>query len=173
MLQNICVMKYILPHFLGNRLTPRTVALALCWQSSLVVLFGYVLIISFALLGDLNLVRTTLSYFADVYPALSPLIDVALSHWLLYSYFHYVAAPLAEVVFQGSTLNFLAGLALCLFVLVFGTAAAEGMFDLGCGRNPSEYFHRTDPLRKPAFFGQLPHLSVGWTHGHHPPILYE
>ena len=121
----------------------------------------------------MDFVGTTLSYFADAYVALSPLIEVVLGHWLVYWYFHYVVTPLIAFIFQGSALTFLAGFALWLLVLVFGTAAAGGMLDLALGRIPSEFIQRTESLRQSALFGQLPHLSVGWTHGHHPPILYE
>lgn len=166
-------MRFLLLPLLGNRLNPWTVCFALFWQSSLVVLFGYLLILPFALLGGLNLAGTTLAYFADVYPVLSPLAEVAISHWLFYSYFHYALAPIVGFLLQGSASTFLTLLALSPIALVWGPAVAGGMFDLAFDQYPTEYFHNSKALMQSERLGQPAPLPTGWMHGHHPPILYE
>ena len=171
--QNICVMRFLFPRIFGNRLNPWTVGLALCWQSSLVVFLGYLLILPFALLGGLNLVGTTLAYLAEVFPALSPVIEVLLSHWLFYSYFHYIITSLVGFALQGDTLAVLTILALTPLAILLGNAAAWGMFDLAIERLPAEYFHKTDPQDVLSHRGKPTLLYAGWTHGHHPAILYE
>ena len=171
--QNNWSMKFLYPPILLNRPNPLSVGLALCWQSSLLVLSGYLLILPFALVGGLNLASTTLAYFSDVFPALSPVTDVLLSHWLFYSYFHYIVAPLTGVALQGSTLTVFTLLTLSPLVIVFGSAAAGGMFDLTIEHPFPEYLHKTEPHIRLMPSVQTTQLSFGWTHGHHPPTLYE
>ena len=171
--QNICTMWFLFPSILFNRPNPLTVGLGLCWHSSLVVLFGYLLILPFALLGGMNLAGTTLTYFADIFPALSPVAEVVLSHWLLYSYFHYAVAPLAALIFQGGALTLLMTLALSPIVVVLSPAAARALVDFAFERHTAEYIRISEFPSQTACSDQPTQLFAGWTHGHHPPILYE
>lgn len=144
-----------------------------CWYSGVVILFSYLLILPFALIGGVNLVGMTLSYFSDVVPALSPVAEVLLSHWLLYAYIHYVVTSLFGLVFHGSASTLITVLVLSPVALVLGKVTAGAMLDLAFKHSVSEVFRNYLTWSRPVLYECLAHLSNGWTHGNHPPIVYE
>ena len=154
-------------------LSPRAIAVQLCWLLPACVLLLYLALMPVVTLPDVSLKGYTLLYMRAAGLSLAPMLAIVLSMWLLYGYAYGLTVPVVHSMGKGRTVVHQAiGFAASRFLHLLIRLAHAWALILGViGREPVSYLS-ISPLRFP-LLGTPAHLATGWHPGTHPHVLYS
>lgn len=159
--------KRVLP---PNDVKPRSVGLIFGMATSIPVICGLMLILPFAFLAGMDIGSVTVSYFSDAIGALSPIILLLVSYWLMYWYIYSVCVPINECVEHGESLAYICLFAICS--IFSGSWLPAFTAGYGIVIYPVERI-ATTLLRLHPSLGLPRHLALGWIPGDHPQVVYH